>query len=150
MYLISHLDLELTIKPTVIPSPRSPEEQTITKLQIPANSNMPASSSASTMTSVRTRSMIKDRKYFAEKVVDEKLGENGKTLYLVKWEGYSLEEATWEPRRNLTSALMSAWRDGLAQKAQPKTDGSADGAEQDQPEEAVGPIAGLLRWLGLG
>ena len=150
MYLISRLDLGLTIKPTVISSPRSTKDQTTNKLQIPANSDMPASSSASTMTSVRTRSMIKDRKYFAEKVVDEKLGETGKTLYLVKWEGYPLEEATWEPRRNLTSALMSAWRDELAKTAQPKTDDSAGDTDQGQFEEAGGQIAGLLRWLGLG
>ena len=94
--------------------------------------------------------MIKDRKYFAEKVVAEKLGETGKTLYLVKWEGYPLEEATWEPRRNLTSVLMSAWRDEFAKRSQLKTDDSAGDADQGQSEEAVGRIAGLLRWVGLG
>jgi hypothetical protein len=94
--------------------------------------------------------MIKDRRYFAEKIVGEKLGEIGKTLYFVKWEGYPLDEATWEPRRNLTSALMSAWRDELAKTAQLKTDDSAGDADQGQSEEAVGQIAGLLRWIGFG
>ena len=93
--------------------------------------------------------MIKERRYFAETIVAEKLGQNGKPLLLVKWEGYSLDEATWEPRRNLTAVLLSAWRDELTKRAQPKTDDSAGGADEVQPEQARGPIAGLLRLIGL-
>ena len=125
MYLVSHLDQELTTKSTVISSPqvRRNRQQPIRDLQ--HTQNMPATSSNATMSSVRTRSMIKDRRYFAEKIVREKLGENGKPLYLVKWEGYPLDDATWEPRRNLTPALMSAWRVEVASKAKAVTDENA-------------------------
>nr|WOD46229.1 hypothetical protein [Trichoderma atroviride] len=39
----------------------------------------------------------------AERVV------NGEPVYLIEWEDLSLAEATWEPRENLSDALMAEW-----------------------------------------
>ena len=40
-----------------------------------------------------------------EQILDKKI-KRGKTLYLVKWKGYSLDETTWEPVENLGNAPL--------------------------------------------
>lgn len=42
-------------------------------------------------------------KILAERVVNEE------PVYLIEWQDYSLAEATWEPRENLSDALVAEW-----------------------------------------
>ena len=35
-----------------------------------------------------------------EKIIEKKIDPDGKTLWLVKWKGYSMKESTWEPRES--------------------------------------------------
>lgn len=46
-------------------------------------------------------SQFGDSVYAAEKLIDRRKKKNGKIEYLVKWRGYSLKEASWEPLINI-------------------------------------------------
>ncbi|KAH8657129.1 hypothetical protein BGZ60DRAFT_140544 [Tricladium varicosporioides] len=49
-----------------------------------------------------------DQLYEADRILTEKNGKYGRS-YLILWDGYPLEEATWEPRKNLPTVILSAW-----------------------------------------
>jgi hypothetical protein len=42
-----------------------------------------------------------DEEFYQVETILDKKKQGKKTLYLVKWEGYSVEESTWEPISNL-------------------------------------------------
>jgi hypothetical protein len=42
-----------------------------------------------------------DNEYVVEKIIGKKTDKDGTLLYKVKWENYSNEESTWEPKENL-------------------------------------------------
>ncbi|KAH0417240.1 hypothetical protein KCU90_g12813, partial [Aureobasidium melanogenum] len=53
--------------------------------------------------SVNTDSTVEsefESEYSVEKILAERKSDDGKPLYLVKWEGYQLHRSTWEPREN--------------------------------------------------
>ncbi|KAI9657014.1 MAG: hypothetical protein M1821_003180 [Bathelium mastoideum] len=56
-----------------------------------------------------------DYEYTVEAILAEGPSEDGTMLYLVKWEGYPLFRATWEPEQMFTTpALLETWRETKA------------------------------------
>ncbi|KAH6669912.1 hypothetical protein B0J14DRAFT_107151 [Halenospora varia] len=49
-----------------------------------------------------------DQMYEADRILAEKNGKYGRS-YLILWDRYPLEEATWEPRKHLPVEILSAW-----------------------------------------
>jgi hypothetical protein len=43
-----------------------------------------------------------EEKFFVEKVIEMRVNKKGKEEFLVKWVGYALSQATWEPFENLS------------------------------------------------
>ncbi|KAK2047362.1 chromo domain-containing protein [Colletotrichum somersetense] len=49
--------------------------------------------------------------------IHAQIREDGTDRYLVEWTGYPIEEATWEPKENMTDELLLEWRDTKARQA---------------------------------
>ena len=45
------------------------------------------------------------QEYEVEEILAQSKGPQGEELFQVKWKGYSVDEATWEPVDNLQSAM---------------------------------------------
>ena len=60
-------------------------------------------------------------KYEVEKIVDKRI-KNGKVEYKIKWVGYSMEECTWEPLKNLENIkkMIDDYNEKINQKESQK------------------------------
>uniref|UniRef100_A0A914XAN4 Chromo domain-containing protein n=1 Tax=Plectus sambesii TaxID=2011161 RepID=A0A914XAN4_9BILA len=59
--------------------------------------------------------------YIVEKIVDKKAGRNGDVLYLLKWKGYTSDDNTWEPAKNLNCPKLIEEFEKSRQNSTPST-----------------------------
>jgi len=116
-----------------------------------------------------------EEEYTVEKVIDKRIGKNGKIEYLLKWKGYGDEDNTWEPKENLDCEdLMKAYEDKRkAEQAKKKAagekrksgvlDGKKKKSDDDRPRgfdrgldperiigatDSSGELMFLIKWKG--
>ena len=65
-----------------------------------------------------------------EEIVAERQPKGRKTQVLVKWQGFDILDATWEPLTNMPPLVVEAWRDLLQQQER----GMADEDDDDDSE----------------
>lgn len=83
-----------------------------------------------------------------ECILDEKSGEDGQALYLLKYEGYGLEEAEWVPDSYIGDGLLADWEEEkqLLDDATEDGDSSVGGgkkeivADADATREPASPV----------
>ena len=44
--------------------------------------------------------------YYMEKILDKRIGSNGKLEYLIAWENFGPDENSWEPESNILCPVM--------------------------------------------
>ena len=70
-----------------------------------------------------------EEEYVVEKIIDKRIGRNGKAEYLLKWKGYGDEDNTWEPQDNLDCEdLMKDFEDRAKAKKQGGNKRKSNGA----------------------
>ena len=67
--------------------------------------------------------------YLVESILDEITDNDDVTYFLVKWQGYPTEDATWEPKENIIDKdLIAEWR---SKKVQSHSMGQKDSSQND-------------------
>ena len=99
-----------------------------------------ASSDEDSISITSTQASDPEAEYNVEKILAENTLDNGAREYLLKWEGYPLHSATWEPAENLIGAqLLSNWeaekREVAAGKREPFDVLEFDEAQENFIEE---------------
>ena len=59
--------------------------------------------------------VVEDEEYEVDAILDEKVT-RGKKYYLVKWTGYPLSDASWEPAKEVQKAAKAAIKEYLNKK----------------------------------
>ena len=70
-----------------------------------------------------------DGEYEVEKIVSHKKRKDGKVVYLVKWQGYSYEECTWEPAKHFKPTTLRAYHAARKEAKANETDSSSEDEE---------------------
>ncbi|CEF67731.1 Chromo domain/shadow and Chromo domain-like and Chromo domain-containing protein [Strongyloides ratti] len=74
--------------------------------------------------------------YVVEAILDTKVV-GRKKFYKIKWEGYSSDECTWEPSKNLNQSLIKKYEKSIAKKkssSKSNLNVSCDEEEDDEPK----------------
>ncbi|CAJ0600426.1 unnamed protein product [Cylicocyclus nassatus] len=80
-----------------------------------------------------------DDVYVVEAVINKRKAKDGKVEYLLKWQGFPLEESTWEPEENVSCQELIAEFERKRSKTEKKEPSvSSDKREEKQLHRIIG------------
>ena len=89
-----------------------------------------------------------EEEYSVEKILDKRTNQAGKVEYLLKWKGYSEDESTWEPKKNLYCIdLIKKFEEQLQAEQEDPEEYSVENI-LDKREYSSGKIEYLVKWKG--
>ena len=92
--------------------------------------------------------MSEDCMYNVEKILDRRKSKNNKLLYKIKWEGYPMNQCTWEPLENLStvSELVEEYDKNhpMKQNKKGKSKNSLLGQKKELPPEEKKEIIKII------
>jgi hypothetical protein len=84
-------------------------------------------------TNTKPTDLVENSIYEVEKIVGKRV-ENGKTLYQIKWKGYSITDNTWEPIEHLNIEIINAYEKRIAEEESIVLSDDSDKEENDDME----------------
>jgi hypothetical protein len=76
-----------------------------------------------------------EKEYLVEEVLNSRKAGSNSAVYYIKWVGYSREDNSWQPWKNLLNAKSSVHEFHLKNPRKPSAKGYRDWLEQDGPSE---------------
>ena len=85
--------------------------------------------------------------YEVEEIIGKRLNQKGQTQYLIKWQGYSLKESTWEPAENLQKIkpMIRVYEENSKKKTNEE---SLPNKQSEETNKRVGGYHEILDSLG--
>ncbi|KAJ1347362.1 Chromobox protein 1 [Parelaphostrongylus tenuis] len=95
-----------------------------------------------------------DSVYVVESILNKRKTKEGKVEYLVRWQGYPLEDSTWEPEENVTCHELLAEFERTRSKTEKKESSSASSEKREEKQlyrivgmtDAPGEPHFLIKW----
>ncbi|KAK5975172.1 Heterochromatin protein 1 [Trichostrongylus colubriformis] len=92
-----------------------------------------------------------DDVYVVEAVINKRKAKDGKVEYLLKWQGFPLEESTWEPEENVACHELIAEFERKRNKKEPQASASEKREEKQLHRiigltDSPGELHFLIKW----
>src|SRR4051812_24176342 len=73
---------------------------------------------AISLTSTQSEKYTPDQEFLVEAILAERKQQDSKMYYLIRWENYPEETATWEPKKNIRDPdILKAWKERKSKEA---------------------------------
>ena len=76
--------------------------------------------------------MVEDNQYFVQAILNERTTVQGNIEYLIHWQGYPRDEASWELAEGIDDDLIAGWNEDRAAEEAEDLSTDEDGEDRDE------------------